>query len=144
MRGFFEIGVYHSKTEQNIGTLWRSAYQLGASGIFTIGRRYRGQSSDTCQAHRHIPLRHYQDFEEFNRFRPAGAILVGVEMGGIPIQEFTHPQRAIYLLGAEDHGLPPKIIERCNVLVSLSAVTRESYNVAVAGSIVLYHRCFMG
>lgn len=47
MSGYFEIGIFHSKTEQNIGTLWRSAYQLGASGIFTIGKRYKEMSSDT-------------------------------------------------------------------------------------------------
>ena len=34
---YFEIGVYHPKKEVNIGTLWRTAYQLGASVIFTIG-----------------------------------------------------------------------------------------------------------
>lgn len=31
-RGYFEIGVYHPKTPMNVGTLWRSAYQLGAAG----------------------------------------------------------------------------------------------------------------
>lgn len=40
MRGFFEIGVYHPKTAENIGTLLRSAYQCGASGVFTIGTRW--------------------------------------------------------------------------------------------------------
>jgi tRNA(Leu) C34 or U34 (ribose-2'-O)-methylase TrmL len=44
---YFEIGIYHPKTRNNVGTLWRSAYQLGASGLFTIGRRYERQSSDT-------------------------------------------------------------------------------------------------
>lgn len=34
---YFAIGIYHPKTEMNMGTLWRSAYQLGASYIFTIG-----------------------------------------------------------------------------------------------------------
>ncbi len=36
---YFEIGIFHPKTKENIGTLWRSAYQLGAAGIFTIGKR---------------------------------------------------------------------------------------------------------
>ena len=27
------------KSEQNLGTLWRSAYQLGASGLFVVGER---------------------------------------------------------------------------------------------------------
>jgi tRNA G18 (ribose-2'-O)-methylase SpoU len=142
MRGYFEIGIYHTKTEFNMGTLWRSAYQLGASGIFTIGRRYKKQSSDTYKVFRHVPLRHYADFNDFQTHRPLGAILVGIEMGGIPLSEFSHPQRAIYLLGAEDHGLPEKILEQCNMVLSLESIGPLSYNVAVAGSIVMYHRVF--
>jgi len=44
--GYFEIGVYGAKRETNVGTLWHSAYQLGASGIFVIGRRYQKQSRE--------------------------------------------------------------------------------------------------
>jgi len=28
---YFGIGIYQGKTESNVGTLWRSAYQLGAA-----------------------------------------------------------------------------------------------------------------
>ena len=35
--GFFAVGVYNSKSADNVGTLWRSAFQLGAAYIFTIG-----------------------------------------------------------------------------------------------------------
>ena len=141
---FFEIGVYHTKTEVNIGTLWRSAVQLGASGVFTIGRRYKKQSSDTYGVSGFMPVRHYIDFEDFTNHRPSNAILVGVEMGGIPLSSFTHPKNVIYLLGAEDNGIPPKIMERCNTIVSVEAVNMLSYNVAVAGSIVIWHRMYGG
>ena len=140
MSGFFEIGIYHTKTEVNVGTLWRSAYQLGASGIFTIGRRYKSQSSDTVKSWRHIPLRNFVDFDDFSKHRPMDAVLVGVEMGGHKLTNYIHPKSCIYLLGAEDSGLPTDIIDRCNHLVSIESVNTESYNVAVAGSIVMYHR----
>jgi tRNA G18 (ribose-2'-O)-methylase SpoU len=142
MSGYFEIGIYHTKTKVNVGTLFRSAWQLGASGVFTIGRRYSRQASDTYNTTRNIPLRHYVTFDEFLDNRPVGALLVGVEMGGKPLSEYSHPRNAIYLLGAEDHGLPQSIMSRCNSVVSLQAVRRASYNVAVAGSLVLYHREF--
>jgi len=132
--------IYHTKTDINIGTLWRSAYQLGASGIFTIGRRYKKQSSDTTKTYRHVPLRHYIDYDDFTSHRPQGAVLVGIEMEGIPLSEYTHHRQAIYLLGAEDYGLPESIRERCNHIVSLEAINVLSYNVAVAGSIVMYDR----
>ena len=143
-RGFFEIGVYHPKTETNIGTLMRSAFQLGAAGVFTIGRRYHAQGSDTVKAFRHLPVRHFATFEEFQAGRPMAARLVGVEMGGRPLGVGHHPQSAVYLLGAEDHGLPRDVLDACQQVISLEAIRTESYNVAVAGSLVMYHRQFIG
>lgn len=141
--GYFEIGIYQPRHYENIGTLWRSACQLGAAGIFVIGRSYRRQSSDTEAALRMIPLRHYLTFEDFLLARPVGAQLVGIEMGGQPLSTFEHPERAIYLLGSEATGLPERILRQCNAVVALEAVNKVSYNLAVAGSIVLYHRLFM-
>ena len=46
-RGFFGVGIENTKTHQNIGTLWRSASIMGASFMFTIGKRYKKQASDT-------------------------------------------------------------------------------------------------
>ncbi len=141
--GYFEIGVFQPRTTANIGTLWRSAYQLGASGIFTIGKPYRRQTSDTEHTDHHIPLRHYLTLEEFLQNRPVGAQLIGVEMGGTPLASFKHPDRAIYLLGSEVNGLPEHVLARCNQVIAIEAVNKASYNVAVAGSIVMYHRLYL-
>jgi tRNA G18 (ribose-2'-O)-methylase SpoU len=138
--GYFEIGVYYPRNSANVGTLWRSAYQLGAAGIFTIGRPYKRQTSDTADSSWHIPLRHFANFDEFLSARPLGALLVGIEMQGSPLAAFQHPTRAIYLLGAEDSGLPPRILAVCNCVVAIEAVRSQSYNLAVAGSIVMYDR----
>jgi tRNA G18 (ribose-2'-O)-methylase SpoU len=139
-RGFFEIGIYRGKTPANVGTLWRSAYQLGASGIFTVGRRYPQQASDTVKAHRHIPLREFLDLEALLAAQPYGCPIVAVEMGGRSLQSFVHPERAIYLLGAEDNGIPASALARCQHVVSLPSVRTQSYNVSVAGSLVMYDR----
>lgn len=140
MSGYFEIGVYYPKTAENVGTLWRSAYQLGAAGIFTIGSRYKRQSSDVLKTPQNIPLRMYPAIDDFLACIPGDAQLVGVEMGGNPLSAFVHPRCAIYLLGSEDNGLPPKVLQMCQHVVSLDAVRTASYNVAVAGSLVMYHR----
>lgn len=29
-RGYYGIGIYHPKTTENVGTLWRSAHNFGA------------------------------------------------------------------------------------------------------------------
>ena len=139
-KGFFEIGIHRVKTAINVGTLWRSAYQLGAAGIFTIGKRFPQQTSDTCKAPRHIPLREFTTFEDFLLARPRGCKLIGIEMGGTPLAKFIHPQQACYILGAEDHGLPSNILDCCTRIISIETAKIESYNVAIAGSIVMYQR----
>ena len=62
----------------------------------------------------------------------------------IKAQKRERPQQAVYLLGAEDNGLPPRVLEKCHRLVSLPSVRTNSYNVAVAGSLVMYDRVFGG
>ena len=142
---FFEIGITHGKTEHNIGGLWRAAYQLGASGIYTIASRYPArQPSDTYQAWKHIPRRDFDNLQDFLLARPYDAMLVGVEISGKPLPEFVHPKRCIYLLGAEDHGLSPSELNACNQVVSIPALRQASYNVAVAGALVMYDRMTKG
>lgn len=139
-RGFFEIGIFRGKDVKNVGTLWRSASQMGASGIFTVGRRYPNQASDTVKAHKHIPMREFADMDSFIAGLPFGCPIVAVEMGGRPLANFVHPERAIYLLGAEDHGIPASALTRCHHVISLPSVRTASYNVAVAGSLVMFDR----
>jgi tRNA G18 (ribose-2'-O)-methylase SpoU len=140
MRGYFAIGIEHGKTEANIGTLWRSAYLFGAAYIFTIGRRYKKQCSDTQKTWRHIPLFHYETFDEFYSNIPCSCKLIGIEMDdrAIPIKQYEHPQRAIYLLGAEDHGLTSEAMKKCHDIIVLPG--EFSMNVSTAGSIVMFDR----
>ncbi len=139
-RGFFGIGVWHPKMELNIGTLWRSANIMGASFIFTVGKRYKKQCTDTLKTTRHIPLTHYDSIQDLYSHLPHGCQLVGIEIieSAIPLEEFQHPQQVAYLLGAEDHGLDGEALRKCHQVVRLRG--DRCLNVAVAGSIVMYDR----
>ena len=95
MSGFFEIGVYQPKYEENIGTLMRSAYQLGASGVFTVGKRYKRQAGDIFNIAKHVPLRHYDTLNDLIQYQAEGTKLIGVEKGGEAVSSFTHPKRPI-------------------------------------------------
>lgn len=141
-RGFFAVGVYHPKTEQNIGTLMRSAYLYGAAFVFTVGRRYRRQASDTPNTALHVPLFHFDTVDDLIDHLPNAAPLVGVELDprGEQLPTFIHPERAVYLLGAEDHGLPAHVVDKCHSLVEIPSLEPRSMNVAVAGSVVIYDR----
>lgn len=139
-RGFFGIGICHGKTKANLGTLWRSADLLGAAFVFTVGARYKQQSSDTTKAWRHVPLHHYETVDDLVRHLPHSCPLVGIELDerAIELSGFSHPERAAYLLGAEDHGLTKDEIAACHSLVQLPG--RYSMNVAAAGTVVMYDR----
>jgi tRNA G18 (ribose-2'-O)-methylase SpoU len=139
-RGYYGIGIQNTKTEANVGTLWRSAYLMGADFIFTIGKRYKTQASDTHTTWRHIPLFHYQTFSDFFLSMPYDCQLIGVELDdrSRTVASFTHPERCIYLLGAEDHGLTNEALNKCQHILQLPG--EFSMNVAVAGSIVMYDR----
>ena len=139
-QGFFGIGIQNGKTPENLGVLWRSAQNMGASYIFTIGNRYAKQACDTHKAVGAMPYFHYENFEDFYSNLPKGAMLVGVELDdkSEQLESFTHPKRCVYLLGAEDHGLSKLAIEKSHFLVKFQSIF--SLNVSVAGSIVMYDR----
>jgi tRNA (guanosine-2'-O-)-methyltransferase len=139
-QGFFGIGIQNGKTPENLGVLWRSAQNMGASFIFTIGNRYAKQACDTHKAIGAMPYFHYKTFKEFYEHLPKGAMLVGVELAdnAEPLEPFSHPRRCVYLLGAEDHGLSNEAIDKSHFLVKFQSSL--SLNVSVAGSIIMYDR----
>ncbi len=137
---FFGIGILHGKTPENLGVLWRTAQNLGASFIFTVGKRYANQASDTHNAVKSMPYYHYKNFEDFFNHLPKGVRIVGVEKTekAENLEDFHHPRRCVYVLGSEDNGLTNEAIEKSHFLVQFQS--QFSLNVAVAGSIVLYDR----
>lgn len=139
-RGYFGIGIERSKTEANVGTLWRSAFALGATFIFTIGKRYPRQSSDTTESWRHIPLLEYVSVDDFRQHIPYDCQVIGVELtdDARPLETFAHPQRAVYLLGPEDGSLSAAAIGLCQHVVKFDSA--YCLNVAAAGTVVMYDR----
>jgi tRNA G18 (ribose-2'-O)-methylase SpoU len=140
-RGYCGIGILGTKNKHNTGTLWRSALGFDADFVFTIFARYRIKDpTDTVKSTRHIPLWHFETFEEFKRALPKGAKLIGVELtdNALLLETFTHPQQAIYLIGPEDGYIPEEILKECDSVVKFNS--SFGLNAAVAGSIVLYDR----
>lgn len=137
-RGYVGIGVYRSKFGVNVGTLVRSAHAMGGTFVFTVGRRYEGQPSAVGQD-RHIPILHFDTVDALGASMPNDAVLVCIEVApsARPLHSFVHPERAVYLLGAEDDGLPDEVV-RAHPTVEVPS--EWPLNVATAGSVVLYDR----
>ena len=142
-RGFFGVAIYDAKHESNVGVLWRSASVFGASFIATLGeRRYKTMKSDTMKSHRHLPLFHFNNIQDLRTHLPKGCLLIGVELtnDSSDLQTFYHPEQALYLLGAEDYGIPFHILQQCDQTIKINTSLNISLNVGAAGSIVCYDR----
>ena len=141
-RGYFAVGIVGSKTPENLGTLWRSATLYEAAFVFTVGKRYAQQASDTTKTWAHTPLLHFTDLDDLVEHLPHSCPLVAVELTdtAFPLSTYSHPQRCCYLLGAEDYGLNAKQLARCHQTVQIETALPYSMNVAVAGSLVLHDR----
>ena len=140
MRGYCGIGVQNLKSTPNYGGVFRAAYNFNADFIFLIGKRFRKQPSDTLHTTRHMPLFEYRSAEDFVCHIPYGCILVGVEIAGNArdISGFSHPERAIYVLGPEDGSISPVLLQHCRAVIQIPS--NRCLNVATAAGIVLYDR----
>lgn len=134
------IGMARPKIADNLGTLWRSAVCLDAAFIFTIGARYHKQASDTVKSWRHIPYFSYRTVEEFAEHIPYDCIPVAVELtpDAKPLETYSHPRNALYLLGPEDGSLTREELAVCREVVKIDSL--YCLNVASAGTVVLYDR----
>jgi len=138
-RGYAGIGIWYPEKECNVGTLFRSALAFEADFLFTVGRKYKRQSSDTVNSAQHMPCYNYQDLEDMLSHRPLNSRLVCIELTerSFSLPKFVHPAQAIYLLGSEGGGLPDALLKQ---FPCIQIPTTQCLNFAVAGSIVLYDR----
>ena len=66
--------------------------------------------------------------------------LDGASTFAVELTDYVHRESAVYLLGAEDHGLTNEALAACHDLVTIPCPSPFSMNVAVAGSLVIYDR----
>lgn len=139
-KGYCGVGVINMKTSHNFGSLFRTAQIMDADFIFCIGKRFTPQASDTMCSYKHLPIFSYDSFDDFQNHRPHACPLICIELAeeAVFLHEFDHPKTAMYLLGAEDSGIPKSVLDKAQHIVKLYG--ERSMNVAVAGSIVLYDR----
>ena len=135
--GYAAVGLYNPKRRENVGGVLRAAFCFGAALVALTGVRYRLQSTDTADTHRHIPVIQVKDL---HTVIPYDCIPVAVERraDAIPLPDYKHPERAFYIFGPEDGDLGPDVLDWCRDLVHIPS--QHSINLAAAVNIVLYDR----
>lgn len=140
VRGFAAIALHRPKSDGNVGGAVRAAGVFGAKlvvvGASRPAAKGRIERTDPRSTHRHIPIQFLPDVLDGI---PHDCMVVAVEIDKHAqlLPEFEHPERAYYVFGAEDVGLPMEILRVCDYLVCIPG---GSLNLAAAVNVVLYDR----
>ncbi|GIX07257.1 MAG: rRNA methyltransferase [Candidatus Poribacteria bacterium] len=134
----------------NLGAIIRSADALGAQGVVLYGDSvdpYHPQSvRATMGSLFAVPVVHLREYlplkEWVERLRAAcpQLQLVGADPhSGRPPEEMDGTQPTLLVIGNEQKGLSPELLQLCDLRVTIPMVgAAESLNTAVAASILLY------
>ena len=142
MRGYAAVGCDNPKTPANMGGVLRAAGCYEAAMVAFAGPRPARLKiskcmTDTQKAYRHIPTLWP---ENLNDIIPHDCVPVAVDLieGAINLVEYTHPERAFYIFGAEDGTLGEKITSWCRDTIYVP--TNFCMNLAATVNVVLYDR----
>ncbi len=137
LRGYSCIGLDNPKYSSNVGMVLRACFNFRASLIITTGARYKGSVQDTTKAYRTIPLINVSDMREAI---PFDCIPVAIDLlpDATPLPQYIHPERALYVFGAEDATLDKKTTEWCRDIIYIP--TNQCMNLAATVHVVLYDR----
>jgi len=127
------LALWRVSDPGNVGALLRSADAFGAGVMLSEGcadpfgpKALRAGMGSTFR----VPLTPFE-------LRDAVAL---VAVGGQTLADVELERYSTFVLGAEREGLPPEILERCDVQATIPVQGVESLNVAMAGTIALYER----
>lgn len=139
-RGFAVVALVNPKAPANIGGVLRASGCYSASLVVLGGPRPERLSrlaTDTAKAWRHIP--HLLVPDVFDAI-PYDCVPVAIEIlpGARPLPQYTHPERAFYVFGAEDATLGKAVTDRCRDIVFVP--TNRCMNLAATVNVVLYDR----
>lgn len=137
MRGYSCIGLDNPKTDVNVGSALRACGVYEAAFIAATGKRFKTACTDTMKHYRHIPFLRPDNLQSVI---PYDCVPVAIDFieGAIPLPEYTHPERAFYIFGAEDATLGDRVLSWCRDTVYVP--TNGCMNLAATVNVVLYDR----
>jgi len=141
LRGYSCIGLDNPKNTINVGAVFRAAKCYQSAFVALTGSRMLnklgGVPTDTQRAVRHIPILRVSDLKTVI---PFNCVPVAVDLieGAIPLPEYTHPERAFYIFGAEDNTLGERVTSWCRDTVCVP--TNGCMNLAATVNVILYDR----
>ncbi len=138
LRNDLSIAVCRAKNPFNVGAIIRVAHSFLVREIFLIGTEpYYEKAAMGMQKYETIVECPDEDsFLAMVKGRP----LIGVERdhARTTIWEAEMPKDLVFLLGSEDAGVPPVLLDACTEVVAIPMYgINHSYPVAIAAGMVL-------
>lgn len=140
MRGYAAIALDNPKSGENVGGVMRAVGVYGAAMVIISGRRFKTLKkfpTDTMQAWKHLPVVEVDDVFDA---MPYDCVPIAVEIivGARLLPGYIHPERAMYIFGAEDQTLGHRILSRCRDVIVVP--TKRCMNLAATVNVILYDR----
>lgn len=144
-QGLVLVALDQIQDPQNLGSIARSAANLGAAGLILPDRRSAPVTpaaiAASAGAFQHIPVYHVVNLTQaLERLREAGFWIYGADGGGLPVWESALNLPLVLVIGSEGRGIRPLVGKTCDELVKVpqSAGGVESLNASCAASVLLY------
>jgi len=118
----------------------RAAGCYQADAVFYTGQRYARAvkfNTDTKSINKKIPL---TVVENIITARSEGMKVICVDLveGAIPLPEYNHPEKALYIFGPEDGSIEQALIDQADDVVYVPTI--GCMNLAATTNVLLYDR----
>lgn len=134
------LGLFNPKSPTNVGAVLRAAGCYRANEVRYVGERYDKAArfhTDTQGAGKAIPFKRVENIEE-QICENTKIVCVELVEGAIPLPEFKHPEKALYVFGPEDNSIPQKVVSKADHVVYVPTV--GCMNLAATVNVLLYDR----
>ncbi len=134
------LALFHTRFDVNLGVSVRSSEAAGLSEVILVGHQpmFRSPARGTELV---VPVRHVPDAAALLRdLREKGYQLVAVQQtpDSVPFHTADYPPRPLFVLGAEDEGLPPLLRRAADLVVEVPMFgVIDSLNVAACATTVM-------
>jgi 23S rRNA (guanosine2251-2'-O)-methyltransferase len=130
---------------QNLGAICRTAECAGAGAVVIPERRSAEITPAVCKASagavEHLPVLRVRNLADFlAEAKRAGRWCYGADAeAAASYDSVDYAESAVLVLGAEGHGLRPRVAAACDLLVSVPLRGRiDSLNVSAAAAVLIY------
>ncbi|MGD9930902.1 MAG: TrmH family RNA methyltransferase [Mangrovibacterium sp.] len=138
------IAAWKIKNPGNVGSLIRLADNIGCEEVFLLDddspKREASIKKTAGLSYKNVKV-HIVSSDRFFAMIPAGYTTCAIETAGpsVNIYETRLPEKIVFLLGSETHGLPAELLSQCQQVVHIPMTGKcMSMNVSHALAVGLF------